>query len=254
MTPKEKDYNGRKIEDSLNRQSHCTAHLRTLLHGKDIGRKGACTPSVVNYVLYPRSYLAVNRKPACVDSASKVPTHTYIKLDGPISCSQVHLAGLQTCLLSSTSSVLPTVILSLLDFEPLVFELSSSKLDQQAPKRAHKLGFEEEQVGYEEHEEKERNCTSRATAGNRVAYRNHDDNISQSTKCDTNGDGQGNSQSPASFDFNKGKSCIFTADPASLSQALRLPGALTLMVASKLSERQVRATGKHNLRNMASVL
>lgn len=53
-----------------------------------------------------------------------------------------------------------------------------------------------------------------------------------------NEDGQGGPP-PFVFPCNKGKSCFFEADPARLSQDLRLPGALTLMVVSKLSKRQV---------------
>lgn len=173
----------------------------------------------------------------------------------PSSRFQVHIAGLQTCLFSRTSSVPPTVIIYLLDFEPLVFELQ----------QAHGLGLEEEEsIQCEERKEerKRNNDVSSVTAGNSVVYRNRDNNsnkrdnrASQSANCGNIGHGQDSSHSPASSFFShKGKSCVFTADPMSLSQSLLLPGALTLMVVSKLSERQVSVERKHSLRKTNAIV
>lgn len=104
----------------------------------------------------------------------------------------MYLTGIKTCLFLHETCALPSVLLCLLDFEPLVFE-----------------GLQQEKGG-----------------------------PSQCTHSNSNGDGQGGVP-PICFPCNKGKSCFFEADPARLSQDLRLPGTLKLMVASKLSERQV---------------
>ncbi len=100
---------------------------------------------------------------------------------------QVYLASIQTCSLPNAKSAPPGAFLSLLDFEPLVFE-----------------GFQE--VG-----EKDGNYDRDGRAG----------------------------RPPAFACSDRGKSCIFTAEPVPLSRALRLPGALTLMLASRLSTNQV---------------
>lgn len=169
----------------------------------------------------------------------------------PVLCSQVYNAGLQTCLFSRTSSAPPTVIMYLLDFEPLVFEL----------KRRHGLELEEESTECEERkEEGGHNDVSRVAPGNSVVCRNRDSSsnkrdthTSQSTNCGNTGLGHDNSHSPASFFSHRGKSCIFAANPTSLSQALGLPGALTLMVASKLSDVQVSAEEAQSPQNKRNV-
>lgn len=110
----------------------------------------------------------------------------------PPLCFQVYLAGIKTCLFPCKTCALPSVLLCLLDFEPLVFE-----------------GLRKEEGG-----------------------------PSQETNSKNNGDGQ-DDRPPTLLSCNKGKSCFFKADTERLFRALRLPGALTLMVVSKLSKRQV---------------
>lgn len=61
----------------------------------------------------------------------------------------------------------------------------------------------------------------------------------QGTKKNNNNQDCLGGRPPTFFPCNKGKSCFFEAASAHLSRNLRLPGALTLMVTSKLSHRQV---------------
>lgn len=62
---------------------------------------------------------------------------------------------------------------------------------------------------------------------------------SQDTSISNSNVGDGHAGPPPTlYPCNKGKSCFFEADPARLFRDFRLPGALALMVASKLSKRQ----------------
>lgn len=121
---------------------------------------------------------------------------------------QVFLAGIKTCLFSGKTSPLPSVLLCLLDFEPLVFE-----------------GLQRGNGGLSEDASTDNN----------------------------NGDGR-EGRHPVVFSCSKGKSCVFEADTARLSKALRIPDALMLMVASKLSKRQVCSKGKKGCEGPSAVL
>lgn len=164
------------------------------------------------------------------------------------------MADVQTLLSSHGSRFLPTVVLSLLDFEPIVFDLP--RKGPPAPNgggwgRGRGVGGGGAGSGSGSGSN---TMGEKAYRGGQEAHQrdycldggNHDDD-------DSHRDGEHGARTgvsrdddrryPTSFPFSKGKSCVFTADPTNLSRALRRRGSLTLMVASKLTQNQVGAGG-----------
>lgn len=165
---------------------------------------------------------------------------------------QVYVADVESCSFSDTG-VLPTAILSLLDFEPLVFDLSRTPPAQRQARRKRGPGFRE--VPQWEEEDEQHDGIGKVESTNRTSFRapgdgaQHDDHLFNNRKSKATAstrvkhasyaDNENGRHHPKSFFCSKGKSCIFTANPADLSQALQTQSALTFLVASKLSQRQV---------------
>ncbi|CAM9875700.1 unnamed protein product, partial [Hapterophycus canaliculatus] len=184
---------------------------------------------------------------------------------------QVFLAGLQTCLFSHTTRAPPAILLSVLDFEPLLFEIAPANFVKQRPRRTEGESRSKEQEKDEEYEERDEGDDGEDSIGARNArsagvyqhgsygalHSNHRSNIStkkndhrvtrQAASYNNTWDAEAwdakDQCCPSSFDVNKGKSCIFTADPVDLARALQRTSALTLFVVSKLSQRQVAIHG-----------
>lgn len=187
---------------------------------------------------------------------------------------QVYLADVQT--LPSHSRFIPVVVLSLLDFEPIVFNLSRSLPALNSgvglrPGRGARGGggcggdsgdvsgggdarSGSDTVGEKAYRgEEEAQPRDHRFGGDIHEHEDDDDDADAVHADDDNGSRRVDGEHKAnigvarddrghstSFFFNKGKSCVFTADPRGLSRALRRPGSLTLTVASKLTRKQVR--------------
>ncbi|CAM9890747.1 unnamed protein product [Ectocarpus sp. 6 AP-2014] len=170
-------------------------------------------------------------------------------------CLEVYVADVESCSFSHTS-VTPTVILSLLDFEPLVFDLSRTPPAQRQARRKRGPGFREVPQREEEDDQHDgigmvesTNNTCRASSDGAQRDDHLFINRKSKTTATTRGkhasyaDSENGQHHPKSFFCSKGKSCIFTANPADLSQALQNQSALTFLVASKLSQRQAAIHG-----------
>lgn len=162
------------------------------------------------------------------------------------------MADVESCSFSRTS-VTPTVILSLLDFEPLVFDLSRTPPAQRQARRKREPGFQEVPQWEEEDDQHDgigkvesTNNTFRASSDGAQRDDHLFNNRKSKTTATTRGthasyaDNENGQHHPKPFFCSKGKSCIFTANPSGLSRALQTQSALTFLVASKLSQRQVR--------------
>lgn len=185
----------------------------------------------------------------------------------------MYLADVQT--LSSHSRFPPVLVLSLLDFEPIVFDLSRISLPTSntgggfGPERGVCGGgggggdggdvsggddvdsgsgtvAKQAYRGREKVKQRDRGFGGDSHEGDDGGDDDaHVDDDNDSRRVDGEhkakiGAARDDRSHPTSFSFNKGKSCVFTADPTALSRALRRPGSLTLMVASKLTRKQVR--------------
>lgn len=142
---------------------------------------------------------------------------------------QVYLAKLQTFFPLNT--FLPTVILFLLDFEPIVFDLSSKPL-RPSQGLEHILSGASGRIehrGAEGEDTRIADRTQESQGGNKTS----EDNAPKNGRV-------GDRNHVSSFSFYRGKSCVFAAEPTDLSRALRRPTSFTLVVASKLSQHQVR--------------
>ncbi|CAN0062916.1 unnamed protein product, partial [Ectocarpus sp. 8 AP-2014] len=170
-------------------------------------------------------------------------------------CLEVYVADVESCSFSHTS-VTPTVILSLLDFEPLVFDLSRTPPAQRQVRRKRGPGFREVPQWDEEDDQHDgigtvesANNTCRASSDGAQRDDHLFNNRKSKTTATTRGkhasyaDSENGQHHPKPFFCSKGKSCIFTANPADLSRALQNQNALTFLVASKLSQRQAAIHG-----------
>ncbi|CAM9246930.1 unnamed protein product, partial [Ectocarpus sp. 13 AM-2016] len=169
-------------------------------------------------------------------------------------CLEVYVADVESCSFSHTS-VTPTVILSLLDFEPLVFDLSPTAQRQARRKRG--PGFREVPQWEEENDQHDgigkvdsTNDTFRASSDSAQHDYYSFNNRKSKTTATTRGkhttsdvENKNGQHDLKSFACSKGKSCIFTANPVGLSRALQTQSALTFLVASKLSQRQAAIHG-----------
>lgn len=161
------------------------------------------------------------------------------------------MADVETCSFSHTS-VPPTVILSLLDFEPLVFDLSRTPPARRQARRKRGPGFREVPQWEEEDDQHDgigKVESTNNTFGTSSDGAQDDDGLFNNRKPKTTAttrvenarysDKENGHHHRKSFFCCKGKSSIFTANPADLSRALRTQSALTFLVASKLSQSQV---------------
>ncbi|CBN74967.1 hypothetical protein Esi_0060_0097 [Ectocarpus siliculosus] len=170
-------------------------------------------------------------------------------------CLEVYVADVESCSFAHTS-VTPTVILSLLDFEPLVFDLSRTPPAQRQARGKRGPGLRE--VSQWEEKDDQHNGIGRVESTNNTFRASsdgaqHDDHLFNNRKSKTTAtttvkhasyaDNENGPCHPKPFFCSKGKSCIFTANPADLSRALQTQSALTFLVASKLSLRQAAIHG-----------
>lgn len=145
--------------------------------------------------------------------------------------------------------IFPTVVVSLLDFEPIVFErLCTPRWPNEG------LGFDVGDCGVNGGGSVGGSCVDQD--GNQARHTRYDDRVqtngnknssSSSSNTTVNGDGD-TLKRPTSFSIHRGKSCMFTADPANLERSLHQAGSLTLMMASRVSKGQVREEGFRHFR------
>lgn len=199
-------------------------------------------------------FLFTDTLPACLPSPRIFIPPLLVPRPPPGFVFKVYVADVQT-LSSHSSRFLPTVVLSLLDFEPIVFDLS-----RKIPPTPNGGGWERGRgvsggggagggSGSGSNTVGEKACRGGQEAQQRDYFLSGDNHSDDDSHRDgehgaRTGVSRGDDRSyPTSFSFNKGKSCVFTADPANLSRALCRRGSLTLMVASKLTQNQVRGEG-----------
>ncbi|CAM9556428.1 unnamed protein product [Ectocarpus sp. 12 AP-2014] len=186
----------------------------------------------------------------------RLEEHPIAQAQSELFCLEVYVADVESCSFSDTS-VTPTVILSLLDFEPLVFDLSRTPPAQRQARRKRGARFREVQQWEEEDDQHDgigkvdsTDNTFRASSDGAQ----HDDHLFNNRKSKTTAttrakhttsdlDNENGQHHLKSLFYSKGKSCIFTANPAGLSRALQTQNALTFLVASKLSQRQAAIQG-----------
>lgn len=165
------------------------------------------------------------------------------------------------------------ILLSVLDFEPLLFAVASGNSVEERLPRTQGVAWKEEskwqERGNEENDDEEReeaddrndssgtenvfyggNNGVRQYGHRRAFHGKHRSNgirkghithrvTPESPSCNDTWDAEDQFHPSSFFGVNKGKSCLFTADPTDLARALRQSSALTLFVVSKLSQRQV---------------